>query len=883
MSDRSVPRWRRYLRLARPNAAADVEEELQFHLAMRIERNIALGMDPETARRDASLRFGDMDGVRATLVEHDRREERRQRMTDYVADFMQDVRFGLRSLRRAPGFAVASIVTLALGIGANAAIFSVVNAVILRPLPYARPAELVSIGQGSNAEFQLLRERLRGFAEIGVYVAQTHPIDDGDEALRVEGAAITANMLRLLGVTPMLGRGFTDEDATFGANTALLLSHKLWQGQFSGARDVIGKRVIVEGVAHTVIGVMPPDFRFPNRDAQYWQPFAMNPANVGFHWAVGGKSIIGRLKPGVTLDQAQRDVREVWPGLRMLNPLWDPGPEYRRDVTVAPLQTDIVGSTGRLLWILFGCVFVVLLIGCVNVANLLLARATARDRELAVRAALGGGRGRLIRQLVTESVLLSTAGSVLGILLAYFAVRSLVAVMPAGVPRAHEIAVNGWVIVFTAGVAIVTALLFGIIPAMRATNFAKQAGSSVGRRSTRDVQHHRVSGILVTAEMALAVLLVVGAVLLVRSFSALRAVEPGFQTEHVIAARISPPSGAYRDPARVSALYEDVLQRVRAVPGVVSVGAVDKLPLAQTIWGIATRVEGQFEDARRLLPEIAHWQMVTPRYFETMRIAVTRGRAFTDADRDGQLPVTIVSESVARRFWPGQDPLGRRIGYPYDSPWLTVVGVVPDTKQDSLRDTASTSMYVPWQQRTRMSGNEMWLVARTAGSPATFGPAIRSIVREVDRAVPVSDVRTMDAVVAASVHKARFTTLLVGLFAACALLLGAIGIYGVMSYLVSQRTQEMGIRIALGATRFGVIGLVVGRATRLAVIGAGVGVLAAFFATRSLGSLLYSVSSSDPVTFVAVPLGFLLIALLASYAPALRATRVDPVKALRAD
>jgi putative ABC transport system permease protein len=883
MSETPIPRWRRYLRFARPNTAADVDEELQFHLTMRAQHSIARGMSVSEAERDALVRFGDVDGVRAALVDHDARKQRQREASDYVSDLARDFRFGLRSLRRAPGFAAAAILTLAIGIGANAAIFSVVNAVVLRPLPYTRPEELVSIGQGSGGEYVNLRDRLRSFADIGMYTTQTHPIDDGEEALRVEGAAISANMLRILGVSPMLGRGFTDEDAVFGANTSLLLSYALWQRQFGGATDVIGKRVLVEGVPHTVIGVMPSDFRFPNKDAQYWQAYALNPANVGYHWAVADKSIVGRLRPGTTLEQAERDVRDVWPTLRTLNPLWDPGEGYKRDVAIAPLQSDIVGTASRLLWILFGSVFVVLLIGCVNVANLLLARATARERELSVRAALGGGRGRLVRQLVTESLLLSGAGSALGIVLAWFAVQSLVALMPPGTPRSHEIAVNGWVLAFTAGIAILTALLFGIIPALRATNVAAAGSHTMGRRMTGSAQHHRVSGMLVAAEMALAVLLVVGATLLFRSFNALRAVEPGFETSSVVAARLTPPGGSYRDIQRVTALYENVQQRVATLPGVRSVAAVDKLPLAQTVWGIAVRVEGQFEDASRILPEINHWQMVTSRYFETMGIALKSGRVFAEGDRADQLPVAIVTEGVAKRFWPGQDPIGRRIGYPFQSPWITIVGVVADTKQDSLRDTTTMSMYVPWQQRTRMSGNEMWVVARAAGDPMSLASAIRSIVSQVDRTVPVSDIRTMESVVSASVQKARFTALLVGLFAMCALLLGAIGIYGVMSYLVSQRTQEMGIRLALGAPHAGVIGLVVGRATRLAAIGGIIGVVAAFFATRSLGALLYGVSASDPLTYVTVPLVFLVVALAASYAPALRATRVDPVNALRAD
>ena len=882
MSD--APRWHRYLRFARPNVAGDVDEELRFHVDMRVERNIALGMARDEAQRDALRRFGDVTLVRDALVDHDTRKQEAAGRRELLGDLAQDIRFGWRSLRRAPGFAIAATLTLAMGIGANAAIFSMLNAVVLRPLPYARPHELVHLagGIGSGGEFVALRDRLRSYSQLGAFIAQTHPIDDGDQTLRLEGAAITPNMLGMLGVSPILGRGFAEEEGRFGNHRVLLLGHGLWQRQFGGARDVVGRRLFVEGVPHTVVGVMPPDFRFPTKDAQYWQPYAFNPANVGYHWAVGGKTFVGRLAPGVTREQAQRELRDVWPTLSSLNPLWNPGPEYAREATADPLQNQVVGSTESLLWILFGCVLLVLLIGCVNVANLLLARATARERELSVRAALGGGRGRLIRQLVTESLLLSGLGAALGLAVAYGAVRSLVHVLPSEVPRADEIAVNGAVLVFTILVAIVTGVLFGIIPAVRATRFGRSAISTVGRRTTAGVSHQRVSALLVAAEMALAVLLVIGAALLLRSFEALRRVEPGFATEQIIAARVSPPAGTFNDASRLTSMYSDIIGRISAIPGVQSVAAVDKLPLAQTVWGIAARIEGQFEDGTRVLPEIAHWQMVTPRYFETMRIPV-RGRAFTDADREGQQPVAIVSESVARRFWPGRDAIGQRIGYPFQSPWMTIVGVVPDTKQDSLRDTTRTSMYVPWEQRTRMSAIEMWIVARAGRDPGTLASAIRRIVLDVDRSVAVSDVRTMDAVVSSSLHKTRFTTMLVLAFAAAALLLGAIGIYGVMSYVVGQRMQEMGVRLALGAPPSGVIALVVRRAASLALAGAVVGILAALVATRSLGSLLYGISATDPLTFVAVPVLFLLVAVGASYAPALRATRVDPVRALRAD
>jgi putative ABC transport system permease protein len=874
------PVWRRYLRLTRRDVAADVDDELAFHIAMRVERNLALGMDAERARREAMHRFGDAGPVRRELVAHDARKRRSDDRREYVADLLQDLRFGVRSLRHAPGFAAAAILTLALGIGANTAIFSVVEGIILRPLPFVRPHELVSLGPGSGGEFLALRERLRSIPQLALYATQTHPVDDGETVQRLEGAAMTTNLLSVLGVSPLLGRGFTDEEGQFGNAAVLLLSHQLWLRQFDGSPDVIGTRVSVEGMLHTVVGVMGPDFRFPSAATEYWQPYAFNPENVGYTWGVGGKQFIGRLAPGATITQAQREARETWPGIRTLNPLWDPGPKYGRDATVNPLHAEIVGRTASVVWILFGCVILVLLIACVNVANLLLARATARAREFSVRASLGGGRGRLVRQLVTESLLMSVLGAALGVALAALSVRVIVAALPASVPRAHEIAVNGTVLAFAAVIAIICGLVFGIVPALRATKRIGAATTLSGVRTTAGIGHHRLTGALVVTEMALAVLLAIGASLLVRSFQALRSVEPGFEPSHVIAARLTPPAASYQDPARVTALYASVLARLEAAPGVRGVALVDKLPMAQSVWGMAARIEGQFEDGTRVLPDIGHYQQVSPAYFATMGIPLVRGRAFTDADREDQVPVAIVSLSLARRFWPDETAIGKRIGYAWNSPWMTIVGVVADTKQDSLRDTLATSLYVPWQQRTRMSGSEMWVLARTASDPGAMAGMIRTIVGETDRTVPVSDVRTMDMVIANSLGGTRFTTLLVGGFALAALVLGAIGIYGVMSYLVSQRTQEMGVRLALGAPPRAVIRLVVSRAMGLAAVGTLAGIAAAVVVTRSLGSLLYDVSATDPLTFAIVPLLFLLVAALASYGPARRAARVDPVQAL---
>ncbi|HTJ24219.1 MAG TPA: ABC transporter permease [Gemmatimonadaceae bacterium] len=886
MTSERVPRWRRYLRLVRPNVPADVDDELAFHIEMRVERNISLGMSPADARRDALDRFGKIDGVRARLVEHDRRKYAQRERAEYFSDLIQDLTFGARVLRRAPAFTAAAALTLALGIGANAAIFSVVDAVLLRPLPYAQPDRLVTLGSASAGEYFALRERMRTVADLAASVPQTHAVDDGRDAIRLKGVAVTTNLMSVLGVAPMIGRGFVASDGIVGNNWSVIISYGLWQRQFAAAQDIVGRTISIEGLPCTIVGVMPPTFRYPSDDVEYWQPYAVEPKNLGLMWAVGGKKIIGRLAPNATLEQAQRELRTVWPSLSTINPLWTPGPDYRRDARVRPLQSDTVGSAAPLLWILFGSTLLVLLIACVNVANLLLARSTARERELAVRAALGGGRGRLIRQLVTESLLLAGIGAVTGTALGFVAVRGLVAAIPPGMPRASEISMNGTVLAFTLVVSVVTGLLFGIVPALRAGASSTAASGVTGssRRATPGVSHARVSAALVVSEVALAVMLAIASLLLVRSFVALRSIEPGFDPAHVVAARVTVPAARYAaDQQAVAAFYQTLLDRAAALPGVRGVAEVDKLPLAETVWGTAMRIESQFEDATHSLPDIDHLQTITPEYFAAMSIPMTRGRAFTAADRADQLPVAVVSRSFERRFWPNESAIGKRIGYPFQSPWMTIVGVVPDTRQDSLRDTTGTSIYVPWAQRSRMSSSELWLVARTAGDPRAAAGAIRKLVRDIDRSVPVSDVRSMDAVVSDSVNESRFTMLLVSTFAGLALLLGAVGIYGVMSYLVGQRTREMGIRLALGAAPERVIGLVLWRAARLAAVGTGLGVVGALFATRSLRQMLYGVSATDPLTLVAAPVLFLCVAALASYAPAVRATRADLMQALRTE
>jgi predicted permease len=536
------------------------------------------------------------------------------------------------------------------------------------------------------------------------------------------------------------------------------------------------------------------------------------------------------------------------------------------------------------------CVIVVLLVACVNIANLMLARVTAREREFAVRAALGGGRGRLIRQLLTESLVTAAVGGMLGVLIALGGVRWGVNALPASMVRTTEIGVDAAVLLFTAGLTVLTGIALGLLPALRG---ASAGGSAVavraGRGSLAGKPHQRLSAILVATEVALAVVLAIVAGLLTRSFDQLRNLSPGFRTERVVSARISPPAASYggagaagaANMARASAFYQMVIERMAAVPGVSAVGVVDRLPISAPVFGMGVRIQGQFEDGTQLLPMANHVQSITPGYLRALGIPIVRGRSIDDGDRAEAPPVALVSHSFAHRFWPNDDPLGKRIGYPFPSPWITVVGVVPDVKLDSLRDTSAVAVLLPYAQRGWFTPPEMFIVIRTNGEPASVGRQLSEVVHSIDRTVPVTSVRAMTDVLAQSVERPRFTMSLVALFALSTLLLGATGIFGVMSYLVSQRAPEMGVRVALGATSRDIFRLIVGRGAALAMAGAAAGCIVAIGTTRLLASLLYGVSPTDPLTFGATIVLFVGVSIVASAGPARRAMRTDPVEILR--
>jgi predicted permease len=884
MSDRE-PMWRRYRDLLRRRPDQDVDDEVQHHLEMRHAEALRAGLDPETARAAARQRFGDLDAVVAELYEIDRSREQRRKRADWLADLGQDIRFATRSLRHAPGFAATAIITLAIAIAANTTIFTFVHALLLQRLPYRHPEELVSVDAQiihSIGELAALRERSTVFAALAAYRDRSITLNDDHDAARVDGVVVTPNLLALLGVQPAAGVAFADDASRPGAEHALLISHSLWIDRYGGDRGMIGRQVKVDGVPFTIAGVMPAGFHFPSVATQFWLPVTSDPSNIVTTWAVGGYQFVARMRPGVSPARATSEIARVLPGMRKLNPIWDPGDRYGQSASSQALQDSLVGEERPALLLLEACVVVVLLVACVNLANLMLARVTAREREFMVRAALGGGRGRLIRQLLTEGAVTSAVGGAIGALLSVWGVRWGIASLPVSVTRTVDVRLDAVVLVFTAGIAILTGIIFGVLPAFRAASIGGSSGAAHSARATSArPSHHRVTSALVVGEVALAVVLAITAGLLTRSFARLRDLSPGFRTERVVSARVSPPAASYRDVQRLSALYAQVIERMSASPGVASVSLVDRLPIAAPIYGMGMRVQGQFEDGTHLLPTANHLLTITPGYFSVLGMPVLRGRALNEDDRANAPPVAVVSQSLARRFWPNDDAVGKRIGYPVQSPWITIVGVVPDVRLDSLRDTTAIAVYVPFQQRTPFASTEMSILIRSTADPEAIGRQLRDAVASIDRTVPVTAVRSMSDVLSASVSKPRFTTLLVAGFALAALILGATGIYGVMSYVVNQRAHEMGVRLALGATPRDLLTLVVGRGARLALLGAAAGCVLALVARRALGALLFGVTATDPMTFAGAVVLFALVAVVASLAPALRATRADPMEALR--
>ena len=809
----------------------------------------------------------------------------------------QDVRGALRGLWKSPGFAIAALVTLSLGIGATSAIFSVVNAVLLTPLPYETPERRVMVWSKwvsfdktwvSSQEVVDYRNMASTMTAVAFWTSGFQNFTGAGEPVRLAVGFVSANTIDVLGTRPMLGRMFTTEEDRPNGPPIAVLSHAVWQAQFAGDPAIVGRKITLNDVPVEVVGVMPQGFRLPtdfNVDAaeptQLWRPVQIDSTNLnrGSH----GFYAAAVLAPGQTAATATAELQAI--AARLTEQGQYP-PAMQFTAFAVGLDDEIRGEVRPAMWLLMGAVGFLLLIACVNVANLLLVRGDARLREMAVRTAMGAAPRRLVRQLFTESVVLAILGALVGLALAAGALRVLTAVDPTSLPPLAPVALDGTVIAFTLVLSVVTTLLFGLAPALRTLHLnLVDSLREGGQNATVGGRRQRLRGLLVATEVALAVVLVIGAGLMIRSLSALGDIDLGFNPDRVLTMRVAISAAKYDSPERVVNFYKELAERVRALPGVDSAGVVRVLPLATTIGDYGLDVDGFVEGPGRNAK--GDWQIVSDGAFEAMGSRLVRGRWFTETDTLASAPVAVINDTMARTYWTeGQDVVGGRIRVGnMRNPWLTVVGIVADERHNGVTGIVKEKFFVPHSQWHIATGGNLirsaFVVARTTGDPMGVASAARNVVRQMDPTLPVANVRSMNEVVAAALATPRLTGLLLGAFAAIALALAAVGIYGVLAYLVSQRTQEIGIRLAIGADRSEVLRMILRQGLTLALGGVAVGVAAAFLLTRLMQSLLYEVKPADPVTFVAVPVILLLVSFIASYVPALRATKVSPLIALR--
>ncbi|HEX8748973.1 MAG TPA: ABC transporter permease [Pyrinomonadaceae bacterium] len=803
----------------------------------------------------------------------------------------QDLKYGARMMLKSPGFSFIAIMALALGIGANTAIFSAVNTLILRPLPYRDSERLVTVWEFNRPEsrhqnvinpgnFMDWRDQNTVFEGMASFIDFRTNLTGDAEPLEVPTQIATTNIFQVLGVEPIKGRSFTEEDAASDANP-VIIGYNLWRTRFGSDPKIVGRRITLSGKESTVIGVMPAGFQWfiqkgslTGKPAELWVPVRFTEAErvrKGRGW-----SAVARLKPGVTVEQAQAEMNTIGSRLEQQYAAFNTG----WGVDVVPLREQFVGEIRPALWILLGAVGFVLLIACANVANLLLARAAARHREIAIRIALGANRMRVVRQLLTESILLSVLGGALGLLLAWWGIEILLAFSPRDLVTLDKISINMTVLVFTTAVSFLTGVVFGIAPAIEATRLntsemLKEGSKSIGGSP----RARRLSSAFVVAQIALSLVLLVGAGLMVRSLMRLQSVNPGFDPENVLTVRVILPESKYKEDAQVVSFFKQAVERIEALPGVKSAGAVSFLPFTGLAAATDFKIEGRPEPlpGQDLGTEV---RVAEENYFRTMGIPLLRGRTFNAQEQTEARHVVVINETLAQKYFPGEDPIGKRLTIDMmDDPVPSeIIGIVGDVKHLSLDSETRAMVYWPHPE---LAYSGMTVVVRTAGDPSQLAAAVQREIQTIDPNQPVSDVRTMNQWLSESVARARFNALLLGLFSALALVLASVGIYGVISYSVTQRTHEIGIRMALGASARDVLKMVVGQGMLLAMIGVALGLVASFLLTRAMSSLLFGVSTTDPVTFIFISLMLVVVTLLACYIPARRATRVDPMTALR--
>jgi putative ABC transport system permease protein len=869
--------------------AADVDDELQFHLDMVVQELADEGWPSEAAHAEALRRFGDLETTRKVCRDLDSNKEKQMKWIKGLEEIGQDLRFALRQLGKSPGFTLIAILTLALGVGATTSIFSVTYGILLRPLPFPGQDRLIRVfplnengKPGAISVLNYLDWRKQSGSIEAASLVDTGSINltgTGGDPERLEGAWVSPEFFSVLQAPLLHGRAFSPGEDRPGASHVVVLSQELWQRRFGGEPGLVGRTVDLGGQPYTVVGIASR-VRWPSK-TDLWMPFELNndvlaPDNRGAVYL----SVLARLKPGVSIEKARAETQAVAARLAAQYP--DANTGFRMDI--ANMQAFMTGDVRTPLLVLLGAVLFVLLIACVNVANLLLARASGRESELAVRTALGAGRARIVRQLMTESVVLALLGGLAGVGIAVWATRALVALAPDTTPRLREVGVDGSVLLFTLAVSVATGLLFGLVPALRASRPDLSAVLKEGARGSKGRPATRARSVLVVAETALAVVLLAGAGLLLRSFGHLLQVDPGFNPENALVFNLSPPESKYGEDPQLRSLSHALLERMETLPGATAAGIASfGRPLDNSGFVLSFTVEGRPEPKPGEEPSM-RVAPVTPGYFQALGLPIVRGRAFNGQDRDGSTPVAILTEEAVRKFFPGEDPIGRRILLGWTSDGVQrggeVVGVARSFKQTTLDSEVDPQIFLPFDQAPL---GALSVIVRSTADPATVISAARAQIREVDPNLPIFKLQTLEELVSSSVSQPRFYMLLLGGFAAVALLMAAIGMYGVIAYGVSQRSQEIGVRMALGATRDRVVRMVLRQGLVLALLGAVAGVIGALFATRGMQSLLFGVSAGDPAIYMGVAAALVLVAALASYLPARRAARTEPQMALRGE
>ncbi len=866
---------------------ASFDAELRTYLDEMIERKVRDGMPREEARRQTLLENGGVEQVKE--------EVRGAWLGNGIETTIRDIRYAVRALTRNPGFTCATLGALALGIGANTAVFSVLHGVLLQPLPYSDPARLVMIfdsfpqqglerGPGGIADFLDWKAKAHSFSAIDAIAGETFTLTGDGEAEQIPGSSVTAGFFETLGIRPLVGRTFSPGDDQPGRPEKVVLSERLWRRRYGSSASTVGRQILMNGRPFTVVGVMPEQFRFDS-SAEAWSILTLDPPTRRGPFFLNG---LARLKPGVTRDRAAAEMQSIAQDVERSNPK-----DYQHlRFPVVDLRESVVGDTSALLWILFAAVSFVFLIAVTNVASLMLARATTRRREIAIRLSIGADRGKLVRQLMTESLILSCAGGAIGLGLAYWGVSILRWMKPDGLPRVAELGIDSSVLSFTLLASIASALIFGLGPALAASRTSLSSSLKEGGRGGESPAHNRVRAVLVAGQMGLSVVLLIGAGLLVRSFHLLGRVAPGFHAppERVLLMTLSPSGPRYRAPAPVggkpqrnralAAYWDTLLERVRALPGVESASIAITIPPDRVAFTDGYQIEGKPAAGNTDNPAVPV-PFVSHDYFQTLGIPLLQGRWFDSRDQAESPRVAVISEAMARRHFPGENPVGKRMthgGRASGNPYMEIIGVVGDVKYQGV-DNQDTPVY--YELSDQNPARPMWLLVRTKSSAMQLMGAVRQEIRALDPNVPVDRAGTMADALSDSVSPARFRSFLMSAFAAIALLLAAIGIYGTIAYSVAQRKQEIGIRMALGATRSSVVRLVAGRGSRLALAGAALGIAGAIGLTRFLEKMLFGVTPSDLMTFAGAPLVLVLAAIGASLIPALRAARIDPVLTLR--